>query len=127
MDLPILKKPLKRGKDEVTPVETDQYIDLGSMFFPEDSSLGGSGVKVAEIYRFEDLGGMTQPVYDGNVLLIDYSNMANDTNELKRVTNELKNVARDCNGDVAAIGNNLIVVTPNGMRIDRNKIRGGFK
>ena len=47
-------------------------------------------------------------------------------NELKRVTNELKNVARDCNGDVAAIGNNLIVVTPNGMRIDRNKMRGGF-
>ncbi|QLH74216.1 MAG: cell division protein SepF [Methanomassiliicoccales archaeon] len=124
--MPILKKPLKRGKDDVSPVETEQYIDLGAMFFPEESSLSGASVKVAEIYRYEDVGAITQPVYDGNVLLIDYSNMANDTNELKRVTSELKNVARDCNGDVAAIGNNLIVVTPNGMRIDRNKIRGGF-
>ncbi|OPY32648.1 MAG: hypothetical protein A4E32_01230 [Methanomassiliicoccales archaeon PtaU1.Bin124] len=125
--MPLLKKPLRKGKEDVTPVETDQYIDLGSMFFAEESAMGGSMVKVCEIYRYEDVNNLTQPVYDGNVLLIDYSNMANDTAELKRVTNELKNVARDTNGDVAAIGNNLIVVTPNGMRIDRHKIKGGFQ
>jgi uncharacterized protein len=125
--MPLLKKPLRKGKEDVTPVETDQYIDLGSMFFADESAMTGSSVKVAEIYRYEDVNNLTQPVYDGNVLLIDYSNMANDQNELKRVTNELKNVARDTNGDVAAIGNNLIVVTPNGMRIDRHKIKGGFQ
>ena len=125
--MPLLKKPLKRGKDDVTPVETDQYIDLGSMYTAEEGAFGGASVKVAEIYRYEDINNITQPVYDGNVLLIDYSNMANDTNELKRVTNELKNVARDTNGDVAAIGNNLIVVTPSGMKIDRHKLKGGFQ
>lgn len=125
--MPLLKKPLRKGKEEVTPVETDQYIDLGAMFFPDEGALTGSSVKVAEIYRYEDVSALSQPVYDGNVVLIDYSNMANDQTELKRVTNELKNVARDTNGDVAAIGNNLIVVTPNGMRIDRHKIKGGFQ
>jgi SepF-like predicted cell division protein (DUF552 family) len=125
--MPLLKKPLRKGKDDVTPIETDQYIDLGAMFSHEEGVFGGATVKVAEIYRFEDVNNLTQPVYDGNVLLIDYSNMANDQNELKRVTNELKNVARDTNGDVAAIGNNLIVVTPNGMKIDRHKIKGGFQ
>jgi SepF-like predicted cell division protein (DUF552 family) len=125
--MPLLKKPLRKGKEDVTPVETDQYIDLGAMFFPDEGSMTGSSVKVAEIYRYEDVSALSQPVYDGNVVLIDYSNMANDQNELKRVTNELKNVARDTNGDVAAIGNNLIVVTPNGMRIDRHKIKGGFQ
>ena len=125
--MPLLKKPLRKGKDDVTPIETDQYIDLGAMFSQEEGVFGGATVKVAEIYRYEDVNNLTQPVYDGNVLLIDYSNMANDTNELKRVTNELKNVARDTNGDVAAIGNNLIVVTPNGMKIDRHKIKGGFQ
>jgi len=125
--MPLLKKPLRKGKEEVTPVETDQYIDLGAMFFPDEGALSGSSVKVAEIYRYEDVSALSQPVYDGNVVLIDYSNMANDQAELKRVTNELKNVARDTNGDVAAIGNNLIVVTPNGMRIDRHKIKGGFQ
>ena len=125
--MPLLKKPLRKGKEEVTPVETDQYIDLGAMFFPDEGALSGSSVKVAEIYRYEDVSALSQPVYDGNVVLIDYSNMANDQNELKRVTNELKNVARDTNGDVAAIGNNLIVVTPNGMRIDRHKMKGGYQ
>jgi len=60
-------------------------------------------------------------------VLIDYTNMANDTNDLKRVTNELKNVARDTNGDVAAIGNNIIVVTPSGIRVDRHKMKGGYE
>jgi SepF-like predicted cell division protein (DUF552 family) len=36
-------------------------------------------------------------------------------------------VARDTNGDVAAIGNNFIVVAPNGIRIDRKKIKGGYQ
>jgi uncharacterized protein len=85
--MPLFKKPLMKGKEDVTPVETDQYIDLGAMFFAEESNLGGSSVKVCEIYRYEDVNNLTQPVYDGNILLIDYSNMANDTAELKRVTN----------------------------------------
>jgi hypothetical protein len=59
--------------------------------------------------------------------MIDYSPIANDQNTLKRITNELKSVARDTNGDVAAIGNNFIVVAPNGIRIDRKKIKGGYQ
>jgi SepF-like predicted cell division protein (DUF552 family) len=73
MDMPLLKKPMRKGKDDVTPVETDQYIDLGALY-----------------------------------------------------TNELKNVARDTGGDVAAIGNNLIVVTPSGIKVDRHKLKGGY-
>jgi filamentous hemagglutinin family protein len=58
--------------------------------------------------------------------LIDYSALSNDSLTLKRITNELKAVARDTNGDVAAIGKNIIVVTPNGIKVDRQKIKGGF-
>jgi SepF-like predicted cell division protein (DUF552 family) len=83
-------------------------------------------VKVAEIYRYEDLSAVTQPVYNGNILLVDYSALSNDSLTLKRITNELKAVARDTNGDVAAIGKNIIVVTPNGIKVDRQKIKGGF-
>jgi SepF-like predicted cell division protein (DUF552 family) len=126
MDMPLLKKPMRKGKDDVTPVETDQYIDLGALYIQEETGLSGCSVKIAEIYRYEDVNKVSQPVYNGDIVLIDYTNMANDTNDLKRVTNELKNVARDTGGDVAAIGNNLIVVTPSGIKVDRHKLKGGY-
>lgn len=127
MQLPLLKKPLRKERGEVQTAESEQYIDLGTMFFPDESGATNGTIKVAELYRFEDVGPISQPIYNGNIMLIDYSQIANDQALLKRVTNELKNVARDTNGDVAAIGNNLIVVAPNGVRIDRAKMKGGFQ
>ncbi len=125
--MPLLRKPFARNREDVQTVETDQYIDLGAMHFDDDSIAGTRGaVKLAEIYRYEDISEITQPVYDGSTVIIDYAAVANDTDTLRRVTSELKAVARDCNGDVAAIGHDLIVVTPRGLKIDRNKIKGGF-
>ncbi|NLK26469.1 MAG: cell division protein SepF [Euryarchaeota archaeon] len=122
------RKPFGRARDDVTSVETDQYIDLGSMHFEGEGSADGRDlIKVAEIYRYEDINTITQPVYDGAVVIIDYAPIANDTDTLRRITSELKAVARDTNGDVAAIGNDFIVISPSGIRIDRNKIRGGFR
>ncbi len=125
--MPLLKKPFGRAKEEIQTIETDQYIDLGQLSFDETNPLQGKGmVKYAEIYRYEDLSAVTQPVYNGNILLIDYSALSNDSLTLKRITNELKAVSRDINGDVAAIGKNIIVVTPSGIKVDRQKIKGGF-
>jgi uncharacterized protein len=125
--MPLLRKPFGRNKEEVQTVETDQYIDLGALAFDEESPLSGKGmIKLAEIYRYEDLNPVVQPAYNGNIVIIDYSAIANDQLTLKRITNELKSVARDTNGDVAAIGKNLIIVSPNGVKIDRHKIKGGF-
>jgi hypothetical protein len=121
------RRPFGKIRDDVPTVESDQYIDLGAMSFEGEASSGGKGmIKIAEIYRYEDLSDITAPVYDGAVMLIDYSPIANDSESLRRITAELKSVARDTNGDVAAIGGNYIVVTPNGVKIDRQKIRGGF-
>lgn len=124
----LLNRKYAKNKEDVQTVETDQYIDLGAMYFEEEAASGGKGmVKLAEISRYEDLSDLPQPVYDGNILILDYANIANDTDTLRRITSELKAVARDTNGDVAAIGHDLIVVTPRGLKIDRNKVRGGFK
>jgi filamentous hemagglutinin family protein len=125
--MPLLKRPFGRNKEEVQTVETDQYIDLGALTFDEESPLSGKGmIKLAEIYRYEDLNPVVQPAYNGNIIILDYSAIANDQLTMKRITNELKSVARDTNGDVAAIGKNLIIIAPNGIKIDRHKIKGGF-
>lgn len=116
-----------KGEKDEAVVETESYIDLSEMDF-EGEGAGDAAmlVKVGEIYRYEDLGMLTSNVYNGNILLLDITSIANDDLTLKRVTSELRNVARDTGGDVAGVGKNLLAMTPAGVRIDRNKIRGSF-
>ncbi|HYS71992.1 MAG TPA: cell division protein SepF [Thermoplasmata archaeon] len=124
-----IKKPLKKLVEGGSAAESDAYIDLGELTFEDDQPLGVNAdhwVRVAEIYRYEDLGDLTTHVYNGDFLLVDYTSLANDELALKRITADLKNVARDTGGDVAAIGKNWILATPAGVKIDRNKIRGNL-
>ena len=124
-----IKKPLKKLVEGGTAAESDAYIDLGELTFEEDQPLGTSAqhwVKVAELYRYEDLSDLATFVYNGDLLLVDYTALANDELALKRITADLKNVARDTGGDVAAVGKNWLLATPTGVKIDRNKIRGNL-
>jgi len=123
-----IKKPLKKLVEGGT-AESDAYIDLGELTFEDGQPLGVTAdhwVRVAEIYRYEDLGDLTTHVYNGDFLLIDYTSLSNDELALKRITADLKNVSRDTGGDVAAIGKNWLLATPTGVKIDRNKIRGSL-
>jgi len=124
-----IKKPFKKLVEGGTAAESDAYIDLGELTFEDASPLGQTAehwVRVAEVYRYEDLGDLTTHVYNGDMLLIDYTSLANDELALKRMTADLKNVARDTGGDVAAVGKNYLLATPAGMKIDRNKIKGSL-
>ena len=122
-----IKKPLKKLVDS-GPQEADSYIDLGELTFEDESALGVAAehwVRVAEMYRYEDVAEIQTSLYNGHIVLIDYTSISGDELALKRVTADLKNVAQDTGGDVAAIGKNWLVATPGGVKIDRNKMRGG--
>lgn len=109
---------------------SEQYVDLTDMVFEDESLIGPEGaqtvVKVGELFRYDDLSLLTNEVYNGNIVVVDYTSIANDDLTMKRITAELKNVARDVDGDVAGVGKNLLMVTPRSVKIDRNKIKGGF-
>jgi SepF-like predicted cell division protein (DUF552 family) len=124
-----LKKPFRKFKDGGA-IEGDEYIDLGELTFEDEGALLGgaanSYVRVAEVFRYEDISNLTTHLYEGNILVVDYNSIANDQLALKRITNELKSVARDTGGDVAGIGKNLLMATPGGVKIDRNKIKGSY-
>lgn len=125
-----MKKPFKRFKEGAQTSETEDYIDLGAIHLEDESKLLGTGaksfVRVAEIYRYEDISNLTNHVYEGNILIVDYDSLSSDELALKRITNELKSVAEDVGGDVAGIGKNLLMCTPGGVKIDRNKIKGTY-
>ena len=83
-------------------------------------------VRVGEIQRYEDLKEFTDYVYGGNVLILDFSPIAEEEVILKRITNDLKKLAGEINGDIAGIGNNMMIIAPSGVKIDRRKLRGKY-
>jgi SepF-like predicted cell division protein (DUF552 family) len=107
--------------------DVEGYVDLEKYI----ESTGGVGpasmyVRVGEIQRYEDLKEFTDYVYGGNVLILDFTPIAEEEVILKRITNELKKMAKEINGDIAGIGNNLMIVSPSNVKVERRKLRGKF-
>jgi uncharacterized protein len=110
-------------------LEEGTFLDLGTMSFDDEAgALAGvkGTVRLAEILRFEDLHAVSKLAYQGDIVLLDYTSIANDPIATKRMSIDLKNVAKDTGGDVAGIAKNLLAITPAGIRIDRQKIRPSF-
>jgi uncharacterized protein len=123
------KRGLLRRHHGADTLEEGTFLDLGSMQFDDEaSSLAGNRgtVRMAEILRFDDLHQATKLAYNGDIVILDYTSIANDQNAVRRMSIDLKNVAKDTGGDVAGIAKNLLALTPAGIRIDRQKIRPSF-
>lgn len=120
------EKILKKKKPAV---EGEKYIDLTEWTeaSKREEVAAKMHVRVAEVYRYEDLSDLTTPVYEGDLLLLDFSPIAADDFALRRITSELKRLAQDINGDLAGIGRNMLVLAPSGVKIEREKIRPSFK
>lgn len=125
-----MRKPFRRLAEGGAAAEADSYIDLGELTFEEEGAALGEPVqhlvRVAEVYRYEDISDLVTLVYNGSLLLVDFTAIANDELAVKRITNEMKSCARDTGGDVAVVAKNLLLATPSGVKIDRNKIKGNL-
>ncbi|MEF8848059.1 MAG: cell division protein SepF [Candidatus Thermoplasmatota archaeon] len=108
--------------------DVEGYVDLEKYVKTEGETPKGAKayVKVGEIQRYEDLKEFTDYVYGGNILILDFTPIAEEEVILKRITEDLKKMAQDINGDIAGIGNNLMIVTPSDVKIERRKLRGKF-
>ncbi|MGB9815543.1 MAG: cell division protein SepF [Thermoplasmata archaeon] len=110
---------LKRGGQE----KAMNYIDLSIYENTGELQDNKKNIRFGEIYRYEDLKDFTEFVYNGDILVLDYTPLAEDELTLRRVISELKETARDVDGDVVSLGGNYLLVTSDGIKIDRNKIR----
>ncbi len=106
-------------------LEEGSFLDLGAMGFDgEDSPLGSRGtVRMVEVLRYEDVAAYSKLAYQGDIVVLDYTSIANDSIAMRRMSLDLKNVSKDIGGDVAGIAKNLICITPAGIRVDRQKLR----
>ncbi|MCK5112306.1 MAG: cell division protein SepF [Thermoplasmatales archaeon] len=106
---------------------TEGYVDLEKYGESKtDETSAKMHVAVGEIQRYEDIKQLSDYVYGGNVLILDFSPVSDEEVILKRITDELRRIADDIDGDIAGIGNNLMIISPSGVKIDRRKIRGKY-
>lgn len=123
-------KELFVAKPTPAPQQTrnTDYIDLEEYaaeteLFDQTASMM---VRVAEITTYDDLREFANYVYQGNLLLLDFSAIAGDDIVLRRVTSDLKKLVTDINGDIAGMGKTQMIIAPTGVKIDRRKARGTF-
>ena len=103
------------------------YIDLEKYVqSPDQLKSARMHVRMGEIQKYEDVKQFTDYVYGGNVLILDFSPIAEEEVILKRITSDLKKLTDEVNGDIAGIGKNLMIISPSDVKIDRHKLRGKY-
>ncbi len=117
----ILEKLL--GKTEKAPVEEYEELDL-SEYEAEIESEGTTYIKVAEVTGINELPEIRRQIYEGNIVIADIAHIKHDKLTFERVLKDLRLLAEDVNGDIVGLGEDYIIVTPTGIKVDRNKIRG---
>ncbi|HEV2449892.1 MAG TPA: cell division protein SepF [Thermoplasmata archaeon] len=122
----LAKRGLLRRHHGDETLEEGSFLDLGAMEFDgegEGLATARAVVRLAEVMRFDDIHQAAKLAYQGDIVFIDYTSIANDPNTVRRMSVDLKNVAKDLGGDVAGIAKNLLCLTPGGVKIDRQKLR----
>jgi len=97
-------------------------VDLGQ--FEEAGGSPDMILRVAELGKIEVLPEIKQEIYAGNIILVDIAGLKRDKAALDRAIGELKKAVEDVSGDIAGIGDDLIVLVPSGIKIDREKVVG---
>ncbi len=114
---------LSRKRSKVEVVEPNRFIDLDDLGHEKTEENAAIKVKVAEMNDRGDVDIVSAQVYKGNIVVVDYTSISDDKAEVSAVSSRLGAVARDCNGDIVSVGKSMIVITPNGIRIDRNRLK----
>ncbi len=119
----ILGKELGSGKKAKSDSEEYQELDLSEFEEGFKDEPTGTYIRIAELSGLDIMPELKKQVYNGNILMIDVSPARGDKLVFDRAIKDLKQVVNDVHGDIAMIKEDQVVVTPRGMRIDRQKLK----
>ena len=112
------------GKSSIPAVEGN-YMELNLEDYEGKDDATALLVKIAMISDIKDSPKIKNEIYNGNIVIVDISRLKMDKIMYERVLKGLKEVAKDVNGDIIGLGDQrYVVVTPQGVRISRDKIGG---
>ncbi|MDQ1252860.1 MAG: uncharacterized protein QG646_2002 [Euryarchaeota archaeon] len=115
------------GSSVKSTTSADDYTEIDLSKYEEvlEEEPAETYVKIAEVSNLNQLSSLKQEIYNGNILMIDISNIRGDDLMRDRILKELKDVVVDVHGDIAGFKGNIVIITPTGIKIDRSKIIGG--
>jgi SepF-like predicted cell division protein (DUF552 family) len=104
----------------------DDYVNIDLGQFEEVSAGGPSEilVRMAELNDLEVISEIKMEIGRGNLVLVDISPLRREKDLLDEAIGELKAAVEDMRGDIAGLGDNLVIVVPKRMKIDRENILG---
>ena len=113
-------------KREAISAEDDyQDLDLGDY---EEELREEEGVrmyiKTAELTGLYDVPDLKKEIYGGNILILDISLAKQDKVLVEKAIKDLKMAAFDIGGDIAGISDDLVIIAPLGIKIERKKLTG---
>lgn len=112
----------KEGKGD-----EDDYLDLDIEAY-EGELREEEGVKMyiktAEMTGLYDIPELKKEIYAGNTLILDISLAKQDKVLVEKAIKDLKMAAFDVGGDIAGLSNDLVIVAPMGIKIERKKMTG---
>ncbi|HID42929.1 MAG TPA: DUF552 domain-containing protein [Archaeoglobaceae archaeon] len=111
------------GKPERIPVEQYEELDL-SEYEAEITGEADMFVRVAEVTGINEVSEIRRQIYEGNIVVADVAFLKHDKLTMDRILKDLRQLAEDVNGDIVGLGEEYVIITPTGIKIDRNKIRG---
>jgi len=112
------------GRSEKISVEDYEELDL-SEYEAEITEAAATYIKVAEVAGLNEIPEIKREIYDGNIVVADIAFLKHDKLTLDRVLKDLKQLAEDVKGDIVGLGEDYVIITPTGIKVDRNKIRSG--
>ncbi len=80
-------------------------------------------IRMADLTTLEILPELKKQVYDRNIVIINVSAAKQDKPLFDQAIKDMQQSANDVGGDIAMITEDLLVVTPRNVSIDRAKLR----
>lgn len=96
----------------------DAYVEVDSAAI--ETPGGKVAIKVDKIEDFSDSDRIQKHLRAGNIVIVKIKGLKNkDLSELKRAIDKLRKTCVACNGDIAGIDEDWIILTPSFARIAR--------
>ncbi|HLB71366.1 MAG: cell division protein SepF [Candidatus Methanoperedens sp.] len=118
-----LDKLIGSGKKAKSEAEDYEELDLSEF---EEGFKGEPTImfiRVAELSGLDVLPQLKKQIYEGNVVFIDVTPAKHDKLLFDRAIKDMKQVVNDVHGDIALVKEDQVIVTPRGVRIDRQKLK----
>ncbi len=103
-------------------MDLEEYMDTAELEGVDILHEGADRfVKPIALESETDVSVVENELSKGNIILLNFGPLSKQQTRLKNAIGELKGYAMKINGDIARIGNETLILTPEGIKIVKRK------